>query len=122
MSIGTMLYTWLHGELVGQDQFANRYYRAKGGAKRPDLKERRWVMYTGEPEASKVPPLWHAWLHHTLEQPPIDGGKPKPRWAKEHEPNKTGTPGAYRPPGDLLKGGNRPPATGDYEPWIPNSN
>ncbi len=82
MSVGTKLYTWLHGELVGRDQFGNRYYRAKGGAKRSDLKERRWVLYEGEPEASRVPP--------------------------------------YRPPGDLLKGGHRPSATGDYEPWVPS--
>jgi NADH:ubiquinone oxidoreductase subunit len=120
MSIGTKLFTWLHGELVGEDQFANRYYRAKGGAKRADQKERRWVVYAGEPEASKVPPQWHAWLHHTQDAAPVDGGRPQPRWGKPHEPNRTGTPAAYRPPGDLLKGGQRSPATGDYEPWVPS--
>lgn len=47
--IGTKLYTWWKGESVGKDQFGNRYFREKGGRK-------RWVIYNGAPEASKVPP------------------------------------------------------------------
>ena len=31
----------------------------------------------------------------------------------------TGTPLAYHPPGSVLRGGQRAPATGDYEPWTP---
>ncbi|MBI1779713.1 MAG: NADH:ubiquinone oxidoreductase subunit NDUFA12 [Proteobacteria bacterium] len=120
MSISTKLYTWLHGALVGTDQFGNRYYRAKSGAKRSDQKERRWVMYEGMAEASKVPPMWNAWLHHTVDAPPTDGGRAPPKWVKEHEPNLTGTAAAYRPPGDLMKGGHRSAATGDYEPWQPS--
>jgi len=40
-------------------------------------------------------------------------------WEKPHQPNMTGTPDAYYPPGSILRGGRRPPATGDYEPWTP---
>ena len=72
VTIGTRLYTWLRGEEVGRDQFGNRYYRAKGGGHvHADSlrKERRWVIYHGEVEASRVPPDWHAWLHHTSEHP-----------------------------------------------------
>ncbi len=59
ISLGTRLYTWFRGEEVGQDQFKNRYFREKGGGKvhRDSLRhERRWVMYDGEVEASRVPP------------------------------------------------------------------
>jgi len=35
-------------------------------------------------------------------------------------PNLTGTAQAYRPPGALEAGGNRPAATGDYEAWSPD--
>jgi NADH:ubiquinone oxidoreductase subunit len=125
MSLGTRLYTWLKGELVGVDQFGNRYYREK--SHRPlqrggglDSRERRWVMYNGEVEASRVPPLWHAWLHHTIDEVPVDTGRKRYPWEKEHLPNLTGTEFAYRPPGSLLRGGHRPPATGDYEPWKPD--
>jgi NADH:ubiquinone oxidoreductase subunit len=36
-----------------------------------------------------------------------------------HQPNLTGTEGAYRPDGSLSRGGARPPATGDYQAWKP---
>lgn len=111
MSIGTRLYTWLRGELVGRDQFGNRYFRQRSG-------RRRWVLYAGEPEASKVPPEWHAWLHRTVEEVPAL--RPPLPWAREHVANMTGTDAAYRPPGALEEGGRREAATGDYEPWRPN--
>ncbi len=121
MSIGTRLYTWLRGELVGADAFGNRYYRERDGVRR-DVggldRQRRWVIYRGEPEASKVPPEWHAWLHHTTDEPPL-GARPRRPWLKEHVPNLTGTPYAYRPPGHEFRGGQRAKATGDYEPWRP---
>jgi NADH:ubiquinone oxidoreductase subunit len=116
MSLGTLLFTWLHGELVGTDEFGNRYYLDKRtrGAKR----ERRWVLYNGEVEASRVPPEWHAWLHATIAEPPLQPAKKQP-WQLAHVPNLTGTGQAYRPPGHFLKGGRRERATGDYEPWSP---
>lgn len=110
-TIGTRLMTWWKGERVGEDQFGNVYYRERRG-------RRRWVIYKGRPEASKVPPAWHAWLHHTIEAPPTDDYQPA-SWEKPHVPNLTGTPHAYRPSGSLLEGGRRPQATGDYEPWQP---
>lgn len=110
--------TWRRGEKVGTDRFGNIYYRDKN-AKR-GLKERRWVLYAGEPEASKVPPEWHAWLHHTTKDPLPEKASPfhKP-WQKEHMPNPSGSAQAYRPPGHQYAGGQRVRATGDYEPWIP---
>ena len=122
-SLGTRLYTWLKGQEVGRDAFGNRYFREKGGGRvHPDSlrRERRWVIYEGEPEASRVPPEWHAWLHHTTDEVPPEGGPPKRPWQKDHKPNLTGTAEAYRPPGHFLKGGRRARATGDYEPWRPD--
>jgi NADH:ubiquinone oxidoreductase subunit len=121
-TLGTRLYTWLYGEEVGRDSFGNRYYRARGAKRaRGSLRtERRWVIYNGEDEASKVPADWHAWLHHTVAEPPPPEGLPKLPWQKEHVPNLTGTLAAYRPPGHTLKGGQRAKATGDYEPWTPS--
>lgn len=117
MTLGTILSTWWKGELIGTDQFGNRYYRVKG--KRAGRQTRRWVLYKGGDEASKVPPEWHAWLHHTVDEPPL-GERSKAAWQKEHEPNLTGTAAAYRPPGHEFAGGHRDRATGDYEPWTPS--
>lgn len=116
MSLGTRLFTMLHGEAVGTDGFGNRYYidRRTKGQKR----ERRWVMYKGRPEASKVPPEWHAWLHYTVDAPLTAPARP---WQKPHLANATGTPASYRPPGHDYEGGQRAAATGDYEAWTPES-
>jgi NADH:ubiquinone oxidoreductase subunit len=115
MSIGTRLFTWLNGDFVGADEFGNRYFRDKKEA--DPKKARRWVLYKGEPEASKVPPHWHRWLHYVTDEVPANlVTKP---WQKPHVPNLTGTALAYRPPGHVLAGAQRDKATGDYEAWKP---
>jgi len=103
---------------IGVDSFGNKYYTAKPmkGYKR----ERRWVMYNGAPEASKIPPEWHGWMHHQSDVvPSSDEQGFRRKWQKPHTQNLTGTQEAYRPPGHLLKGGERAKATGDYEAWSP---
>jgi len=120
-TIGTRILTWLRGEQVGTDALGNRYFRDKSGGTRCDgRREKRWVIYNGSPEASKVPPEWHAWLHHITAAPPPPGGAPRRPWQKEPIANLTGTPLAYRPPGHDYQGGHRAKATGDYEPWVPS--
>lgn len=122
MTIFTPIYTRLKGELVGTDGFGNRYYRERGGLKtRPDCgRERRWVLYAGAAEASTVPAEWHGWLHYYSDVIPTEGAPPQRSWQKEHVPNRTGTPEAYRPPGHDFQGGQRARAIGDYEPWRPD--
>jgi len=121
-TFGTWLLTKLRGQFVGADDYGNRYYRLKGDrpARRGGgrfSRERRWVIYEGEPDGSKVPPEWHGWLHHIVDEVPRQ--RQKYPWEKPHQPNLTGTPLAYRPPGSVLRGGHRVRATGDYEPWTP---
>lgn len=109
---GTRLWTWRKGVLVGEDESGNRYYRERNG-------RRRWVVYNGPAEPSRVPPDWHGWLHYTVDTPPTEENyRPRP-WEKPHRPNMTGTAQAYRPPGSTLRPGPRPPTGGDYEPWRP---
>jgi NADH:ubiquinone oxidoreductase subunit len=115
----TRLKTFLYGKRVGKDSFGNRYYEERIVPKR--RRRRRWVVYSGPDEASRVPPVWHAWLHYTIDTPPTGTTIHAPAWKKDHMPNVTGTARAYRPPGHTLQGGRRDKATGDYEPWIPGS-
>ena len=120
--LGTRLFTWLKGEQVGHDQDGNKFYRTKGGSevhKNSLRSERRWVIYNGEPEASRVSADWHAWLHHTTDTRPPEGGYEKHEWQLEHQANKTGTAEAYRPQGSALKVGERPRVSGDYDAWHP---
>ncbi len=125
MTLGTRLFTWLNGERVGTDSFGNHYYRekkrralVKGGGF--NSRERRWVIYSGRAEASKVPAEWHGWLHHTVDVVPEPGTVSRRPWQKEHQPNLTGTVNAYHPRGSVLRDGHRPKTSGDYEPWVPN--
>jgi len=111
-TVGTRVMTWLSGQAVGEDKFGNRYYQNKAGT-------RRWVIYNGTVEASRVPPDWHGWLHHTFREPPTVNPPVMRGWEKDHLPNMTGTDGALRPPGSLASKAERPRATGDYEAWKP---
>jgi NADH:ubiquinone oxidoreductase subunit len=117
-SFFTMLRTWLRGEFVGEDEYGNRYYRERGGAGAWHS-ERRWVVFAGIAEPTTIPPGWVGWLHRRIEQPPSERPLPAPRWEGAPLPNLTGTEQAYLPPGALQRGGQRAPATGDYEAWRP---
>jgi NADH:ubiquinone oxidoreductase subunit len=119
-TIGTLFTIGKRGKLVGQDEFGNRYYESRDRVSY-DGRPRRWVIYTGYAEASKVPPDWYGWLHYTFDQPPTTAPLTRRRWEKPHLPNLTGTPFAYRPRGSLARGGERASATGDYEAWRPEA-
>ena len=116
--IGTLIHTFLFGRKVGVDAFGNAYYEDRRAPK-AGLRRARWVIYQGIAEPSKVPAEWHTWLHYTADAVPESTGK-KYTWAKPHQPNLTGTPGAYLPQGAIQRGGHHAPATADYEPWIPS--
>ena len=114
MITGTLFFTWTKGRQVGKDSFGNRYYEERSAP--AGRRAKRWVMYKGALEPSKVPAEWHAWLHYTTDKP-ID--RPTQTWEHPHVPNLSGTTHAYLPPGHDLRGGQRSAATGDYQPWTP---
>ena len=111
-TIGTALWTRRKGVRVGEDDQGNVYYRYKDNS-------RRWVIYNGEAEASRVPPEWHRWLHWTTDVPPSELAPVAKPWEKPHQPNLSGTAGAYFPPGSLHRAAERSAGTGDYEAWRP---
>ncbi|MDB2414564.1 NADH:ubiquinone oxidoreductase subunit NDUFA12 [Rickettsiales bacterium] len=115
MTIGTKIFTFFHGRHVGDDQFGNRYFESKRAGR--DGKIKRWVMYNGKAEASKIPPEWHLWIHYTSDNVPSK----KYKWQKDHVPNLTGTKFAYMPPGHILNGQKDIKTTSDYESWNPDN-
>ncbi len=114
MTFGTWLLTIFSGRFVGADELGNRYYRMRKRGSM--LRERRWVVYKGEAEGSKVPPMWHAWLSHTIAEPPFAKSTTRATWRQPHLPNLTGTSEAYQPPGAVKKAAKPQ----DHEPWKPN--
>lgn len=115
---GTWFTTMRRGTLVGSDSLGNQYYT--GGAQTNGA-PRRWVIYKGANDASRVPPEWHGWLHGTLDDLPDRELPPQRAWEREPTPNLTGTADAYLPAGALQATGRRSAATGDYEAWRPDS-
>lgn len=109
-TINTQVFTWRHGQKVGEDDQGNLFYQTAD-------KKRRWVIYNGEAEASRIDPSWHGWLHHTWDEPPNVKPLVHKPWEKPHQENLTGTPAAYVPAGSLLRAA--PPARRDYEAWQP---
>ena len=118
-TIGTSLFSALNGEQVGTDVQGNKYFRSKKEG--PGGRERRWVIYEGANDASRVPSEWHGWLHGAFDDVPESRLPPARIWEADYTPNATGTGGAYLPQGALQRGGRRAAATGDYEAWSPDS-
>lgn len=116
-TIGTLFDSTLSGEEVGQDAQGNRYFRAKKPFPKGHPRvgqERRWVIYNGANDASRVPAEWHGWLHGAFDSLP-ESNLPPPRiWEADYTPNATGTDKAYRPARSKAGGG-----AADYEAWTP---
>ncbi|MDE0761411.1 MAG: NADH:ubiquinone oxidoreductase subunit NDUFA12 [Planktomarina sp.] len=109
-TLNTQLFTWRKGVKVGEDDAGNVFYQTRDNT-------RRWVIFNGEAEASRVSPDWHGWLHHTWDEPPNSVPLAHKVWEKPHQPNLTGTIMAYAPAGSLRK--TMPQSRSDYEAWAP---
>jgi NADH:ubiquinone oxidoreductase subunit len=117
-TLGTRFFTWRKGEFVGEDEFGNKYYRAPSAI--PDsISEHRWVIYNGYAEASAIPPGWYGWMHHRFDTPPAKDAYNRHEWEMPHQPNLTGTAGAYHPPGSIVGKGRPSAAKPEYEAWRP---
>ena len=113
-TIGTLLFSMRKGRNVGEDALGNRYFEDQDGKK-------RWVIYNGPNDASRIPPEWHGWMHGTHDGDPESFLPPERKWEAEATPNLTGTNAAYRPAGALERGARRAAATGDYQAWSPDA-
>ena len=118
-TFGTLLQIRRFGTSVGTDEYGNKYFESSKKMNY-DGRSRRWVVYNGYADASRVPPEWHGWLHHSYDDLPEDLPKPH-KWELPHHPNLTGTVHAYKPKGSLSRGGERAKITGDYEAWNPDA-
>ncbi len=113
-SWGTSLFSRRNGEEAGRDEAGNIYFRHR---KDP---ARRWVMYAGANDSSRVPPGWNAWLRGTIDAVPDQALPPRRPFEQPPEANLTGSDQAWRPSGSIRSGGKRAAATGDYSAWTPD--
>ncbi len=87
-TFGTFLKTFFTGKYVGKDIYGNKYYKNKSG--------KRWVIYSDEIEATKIPSEWYLWMHYTTDKIPDKMDK-KHSWQKRHIENRTGTHLKHQP-------------------------
>lgn len=113
-TVGTSYLTRRHGREVGRDDAGNLYFQHR---KDP---ARRWVIYDGSNDGSRVPPGWQAWLKGTIDELPHEALPQRRHFQQDPVPNLTGTMAAFRPDGALGSGRVRPASTGDYQPWTPD--
>ena len=109
-TFGTALFTARHGVKVGEDEQGNIFYRSRDG-------KRRWVIFNGLAEASRIGADWHGWLHHTWDDTPAERPLAHKAWEKPHLPNLTGTAQAHVPAGSIRRAD--PVDRRDYEAWTP---
>ena len=88
-TLGTRIKTIISGKYIGQDTFGNKYYENKKG--------KRWVIYSSEIDASKIPVEWYSWIHFMPNKIEKNHDLKKYKWQKPHQPNLTGTDSAYYP-------------------------
>ena len=93
MSFINKFFTSFFNKELGTDQFGNKYYASL--KKDHQDKEKRFVVYRGISEPSKVPPMWHAWLHHLSDELPLNVQNYS--WQQTAMPNVTGTKYSYYP-------------------------
>jgi NADH:ubiquinone oxidoreductase subunit len=108
------LFTRLKGKKVGVDDAGNTYFQKEGD------RAKRWVIYSGSNDSSRVPPGWNAWLRGTIEELPDEALPPRRHFERKPQPNLTGTIDAFKPDGSLSGNRSRPASTGDYQPWTPD--
>ena len=98
-------------QYIGRDAAGNQYYQEilKGSSRLP----RRWVLYYGLPEATKVSAEWYNWIRYISATPPTGDNPLRYSWQQPHLPNLTGTKKAhkYRSIKYQLQ---------KYRSWIPN--
>ena len=111
-TLGTRIWSFFNGVLVGTDSHQNQYYRNKNDT-------RRWVIYSGSIESTKVSPEWNNWLRFTSLNSPKK--IKKFNWQKEHKQNLTGTPSAFNP--EIREYKNETTSKlNDYKKWSPDNN
>lgn len=110
MSLINKLWVKLFCNKIGEDQFGNLYYSSN--QKNYLGMNKRYVLYKGLDESSKVPPMWHAWLHYLSDHAPSDINLYN--WQKSYHPNLTGTKHSYNPQISKMK-------LQKYSAWNPNN-
>lgn len=96
--------------LIGTDEVGNKYYQ---------VGNKRMIKYHSVKEPTLIPTAWHAWLHNSIAEAPLDK-KQGLEWEINRVPNLTGTTEAYYPDNYPLNRNSRVSENTYYQPWKPS--
>ena len=90
-NIGTILYSFLNGKKVGEDNQGNRFYIHKKN------KKKRWVLYKKKIDPTSLEVKWQIWLTEYDRDKDIIINNLSYKWQKKKKANQTGTLDSYHP-------------------------
>lgn len=101
-------------KLVGVDEYGNEYFVSNRITSTG--RKKRYVLYKGIKDGSKVPAVWHAWLHYSIDDISLEETFKKYKWQTRHIQNLTGSSR-----GDMPSNFNSvaPQSTATYSRWKP---
>ncbi len=116
-TIGALFDIGRRAKKVGEDEYGNSYFEEPHAT--VEGRKRRYVIYKGYAEPSKIPVDWHGWMHYTFDEPPTKAPFKLKSWELPHRPNLTGTLFAYKPDNSLANAGKKQEEKNSYESWRP---
>lgn len=103
-----LLYTHFLGQKVGTDAFGNQYFQHKH-----PKNTKKWVVYNGINDPSKIPVNWYMWLHSNIKDEPKEN-------LSSWQPNVTQTPFAFKGTNSIEN--IEPNRSNNYSKWVPKTN
>lgn len=81
------IYLNFAGTKVGVDDYGNKYFELK----RTDSfgRKKRYCLYNGKPEASKISPEWFPFMHYQIEASDVIKNRKQYKWQRNALPDLT---------------------------------
>ena len=95
MKLLVSIYLQLFGNKVGEDEYGNQFFELK----RVDYlgRRKRYCLYKGSPEASKISPEWHPFMHYQIDAKDVKTTFRQYKWQKPYVPDTTLSQNKYLP-------------------------
>ena len=90
-NIAIILYSFLYGKKVGEDNQGNRFFIHKKN------KKKRWVLYKEQIDPTNLEVKWQIWLTETNKDKEVNTENRSFKWQKNKKANLTGTLDSYHP-------------------------
>ena len=95
MKLLVSIYLQFFGNKVGEDEYGNQFFELN----RKDYlgRKKRYCLYKGIPEASKISPEWHPFMHYQIDAKNVRTTFKQYKWQKPYVPDTTLSKNKYLP-------------------------